>query len=55
MRIEVNPVCGIEELAGFEDHFTYMPIYMPTCGFSWFPMENEDIHIGDPGGSPNAF
>jgi hypothetical protein len=46
MWIEVNPVRGIEELAGFEDHFTNMLINMPTCGFSWFPMEDKDIHRG---------
>jgi hypothetical protein len=53
MRIEVNPVCGIEELTRFEDHFTNMSIYMPMGSLTWFPMEDEDIHIGEPGGSPN--
>lgn len=34
----------VEELAGFQEHFDDMAIYMPAGSLAWVRMEGKDVH-----------
>lgn len=42
----MNPVTGIQELTGFQDHFYYVFVAVIFGAFAGIPVEEEDIHLG---------
>jgi hypothetical protein len=44
--VRVDPVAGVEELTGFQDHFDNVFIAVILGTFAGIPVEEEDIHLG---------
>jgi hypothetical protein len=44
--VRVDPVAGVEELTGFQNHFDDMFITVIFGTLAGIPMEEEDIHLG---------
>ena len=41
----MDPVTGVEELTGFQDHFDDVFITVILCTFTGIPVEKEDVHL----------
>ena len=41
----MNPVAGVEELTGFQDHFDHVFITVILGTFAGVPVEEEDVHL----------
>jgi hypothetical protein len=46
-RVRVNPMTGIQELTGFQDHFDNVLVAVILGAFAGVPMKEEDIHLAD--------
>jgi hypothetical protein len=44
-RVGVDPVAGVEELTGFQDHFDDVFITVIFGTFAGIPVEEEDVHL----------
>jgi hypothetical protein len=44
-RVRVDPVAGVEELTGFQDHFDDVFITVIFGTFAGVPVEEEDVHL----------
>jgi hypothetical protein len=43
--VRVDPVAGVEELTGFQDHFDDVFITVILGTFAGVPVEKEDVHL----------
>jgi hypothetical protein len=44
--VRVDPVAGVEELTGFQDHFDDVFIAVILGALAGIPVEKEDVHLG---------